>query len=43
MLMLIAQTAAETDGVNLFPLIVVVIVLAAAAAVVYARRNRSPK
>lgn len=43
MLMLIAQDAAERDGVNLLPLIVVVIVLVAAAAVVYTRRNGSPK
>lgn len=43
MIVLLAQSAAERDGVNLLPLIVVVIVLVAAAAVVYARRNRSPK
>lgn len=43
MIALIAQSAAEQDGVNLLPLIVVVILLATAAAVVYARRNRSPK
>lgn len=40
MTLLIAQTAAEHDGVNLLPLIVVTVALIAAAVAVYVRRRQ---